>query len=414
MSKLTTLAATLIFLAIPYCFAQTNPMEYFYEGKDVLPDFAALAVLERQNCPRPVYLSYEKYKWQTCTSRYRIIKVLDAVSDTLRKEYIEVKEKPVSPYFRHRPMLIFGQQINGIFEIIGYEEIRNDGYYTADANHLGYMLHSIGTPYYNVKDLDSIDILSYKYMMSPYKSSVERVGKNFNELLLRLIYNRKPIKAAKIKNDFVALGTIRDMRLANDSKETNLYELNVSIKNIFKNDAKIDSNIAIFIEGKDLPLNSDCIQTQLSLLEKYAVYLFGDLKKSNLFIDSLIFPRDTFVFGDSIYDISMGFPLKELQEYFLPSNTSLEEFITILYDYGYKFSSCKSECMEKDFERIYENSKTFFYYTGSISEEQEMNMNYIGNLDGETKKLLLEEPLFNSFRNRQSDLKNKGVWGKKW
>jgi hypothetical protein len=328
----------LVFFSFPCCFAQTNPMEYLYESRSEVPDFAALAVLERQNCPNPVALSYERYKEQICTSRYRIIKVLDAASDTLRKEYIEVKEKPRLPYFRHRPMLIFGKHENGMIQIKEYEEtggyffpskeidfINDTDNFPLDTAYLGYMLRSIGAPYHDLRNLDSIDIMFYKYWMPFFKDNVEKAGKNFGELQQRLIQNREPIKAIKIKNDFAALGTIKSMRSASNSEQANLYEINVTIETIFKNDAKIDSNTAIFIYREHLPLNWDCPASEFLFLKRKYFYLFGDLKDGNLFIDSLIFPRDAFVFGDTIYDMSMGFPPKELFAYFLPSNVSFEE-----------------------------------------------------------------------------------------
>jgi len=72
------------FIILPSCFAQANPMEYFYEGKEVLPDFAALAVLESQHCPKPLAIKnyrynehiehneYAELKKQICTSQYKI------------------------------------------------------------------------------------------------------------------------------------------------------------------------------------------------------------------------------------------------------------------------------------------------------------------------------------------------------
>ena len=107
----------LAFLGFSYCFAQTNPMEYFYKGlyDKAIPDFAALAVLERQNCPLDI-----ENEEQICTSRYRIIRILDAKLNVIKKEYIEAKEGPVFPYFRHRPVLIFGKHKDGHLQIEGY------------------------------------------------------------------------------------------------------------------------------------------------------------------------------------------------------------------------------------------------------------------------------------------------------
>jgi len=433
-----------VFLSLSCCFAQTNSMEYFYECQSEISNFAALAVLEKQNCPRPVYLSYEKYKEQTCTSRYRIIKVLDAASDTLRKEYIEVKEKPVSPYFRHRPMLIFGKHENDIFEVKKYEEVR--GYFypiihkdeirpifdvdnsPRDTGSYFYTLHSIGSPYHNLKNLDSIDIIFYKYLMPEVKYAVKKAKKDFGKLQQRLFQNRDSIKAIKIKNDFAALGIIKNMRSANVPKQASLYELNITIATVFKNDAKLDSNIAIYIDRKHFPLNFDCLASETFLLTRKPFYFFGNLKDGSLFIDSLIFPRDAFVFGDTIYDISMGLPLKELFSYFLPSNTSIDEleFAEIIRALDW---SEESECMKKDIERTLKIwIDVFDYYNKEyeIAEVQKMKANVIEYLDEETRKLLQEPPSLNYFRcplrrqNKgsrlccQSNLKSYGVWGRKW
>jgi hypothetical protein len=329
-----------IYFSFSCCFAQINSMEYFYKGRceESIPDFAALAVLEKQHCPRPI-----NYEEQICTSRYRILRILDAASDTLRKEYLEAKEKPVSPYFRHRPMLIFGKHKNGSIQIEEYEETRE---YFSNLNSARlmvlegieqtteflsiaspsseiYALHSIGTPYYNARNLDSIDMVFYnEYLIPHFKNRVEAAGKNFSELLLRLTYNRTPIKAAKIKNDFAALVLIEKMHPANSFKQANIYGLSAAIETIFKNDAKIDSNIAIFIDRERLPPTLGCLNSP----DRYPFYLFGDLKNGSLIVESLVSTRDAFVFGDTIYDISMGFPFEELIAYFLPSNISLEEF----------------------------------------------------------------------------------------
>ncbi len=435
-----------IYFNFSLCFAQTNPMEYFYKGRceEFIPDFAALAVLERQNCPRPVALSYEEYKEQICSSRYRIIKVLDAVSDTLRKEYLEVKEKPVSPYFRHRPMLIFGKHENGILQVKEYEEVR--GYFfphyekveilggcfncgldisPLDTTINGYILHSIGTLYHSLKNLDSIDIIFYKYWMQLFKVYAERAGKDFGELQRQLVQNREPIKAIKIKNGFAAIGTIENLLPASDSKQTNLYELNVAIEFVFKNDAKIDSNIAIFIGREHLPLNWNCLASEELFLRRKPVYLFGNLKDGSLFIDSLIFPRDAFVFGDTIYDISMGLPLKKLLTYFLPSNVSLDEL-----EFGSITSRVwgadlvdRSECLKKDIKKM--SIKFIDYFKLAETEIKEMTMKemtikFTEFLDEETRKLLRESRSFNHFRCHNhsqigccSGLKGGNVWGKK-
>jgi hypothetical protein len=320
------------------CFAQINPMGYFYRYLDEenIPDFAALAVLERQNCPLGI-MDEE----QICTSRYKIVRILDAKSDTMKKEYVEAKEKPVFPYFRHRPVLIFGKYKDGYLQIEGYEDMREYfGDFTCyfrnciESRDLDfypfvglfgdiYAFHSIGTPYYDTKNLDSVDMLYYNEYLVPYiRHGVEVAGKNFDELLLRLTKNRTPIKAAKIKNDFVALGAIKKMRPFNDS----IYELSVKIETVFKNDAKIDSSIPIFLDINRLKLGWGCQPFDYYLKWDKAFYFFGNSIDGSLVIDSLVSPQDIFVFADTVYDISMGFPFEELISYFFPSNISIEEF----------------------------------------------------------------------------------------
>ena len=264
MPRCVNKIAVLLFLCFSYCFAQINSIEYFYKDrkKESIPDFAALAVLEKQNCPIEI-----RNEEQICTSRFKIIRFLDTKSDVVKKDYLEAKGKPVFPYFRHRPILIFGSYKNGNFQIEGYEETREyfssyncnvedciGGQYINFSPFVGllgdvYAFHSIGTPYYDIKNLDSIDMLFYnEYLISDLRLQVEAAGKDFNELQRRLTQNRKPIKATKIKNGFAALGVIKKMHPANDSKQANLYELNVLIETIFKNEAKINSNTAIFID----------------------------------------------------------------------------------------------------------------------------------------------------------------------
>ncbi|MDR3001081.1 MAG: hypothetical protein LBU89_07440 [Fibromonadaceae bacterium] len=316
-------------------------MEYFYKDRceEYIPDFAALAVLESQYCPpipkdKKIEDSFWEKLWEEdviCTSRYRIIHVLDAVSDTLKKEFLEVKEKPVHPYWRYRPMLIFGQYKDGTMRI-EYEEIR--GYFHKEfvdyrfvpflffLNNI-YAIHSIGAPYYKVDNLDSIMIFYNEYLVSYIKDELRLVGKDFNEFWQRLTHKRTPIKTSKIKNKFAAFGTIKAMRPVDDFKQTQLYELRVAIEIVFKNDVKIDSNITIYMDKKHMLPGWGC-QPLNSLLDK-PFYLFGDLKDGNLVIESLMSTLNTFVLGDTIYDISMGFPFAELVAYFLPSNMSLEE-----------------------------------------------------------------------------------------
>jgi hypothetical protein len=319
-----------------------NPMEYFYKDRceEDIPDFAALAVLESQHCP-----VLSKDKKQICISRYRIIRVLDAVSDTIRKEHIYVKDIPIVPRFRHRPMLIFGRYKDGMIQIEGYEDIREyfDAFNMRGSScvriqltefinfayslHEIYALHSIGTPYYDVKNLDSIDIMFYdEYLIPRIKQYVAYVGKNFNELWQRLIQKRTPIKAVKINNDFVALGAIRSMRPASNSEHAKFYELSVIVETIIKNNAKINSDITIFIDRDSLPPSLGCLPLINYSLCKSPFYLFGDLNGDTLVVKSLVSHRDAFVFGDTIYDISMGLPFKELITYFFPADISLEEY----------------------------------------------------------------------------------------
>lgn len=351
-----------------FCFAQTNPMKYFYKDRkeEAIPDFAALAVLEKQQCPPEFdwgayYITLPLYdKMPICTSRYHIISILDAASDTLRKEYLEVKEKPVLPNYRHRPMLIFGKyNESGTIQIEKYEETREyfddftsdefPSYRKICIENQGlefisllrplseiYFLHSIGTPYYNFKNLDSIDMIFFNDFFIPkVKIELEAAGKEpdeFYKLWLRLALNRTSIKASKIKNGFVSLGAIISARHTDDSKRVNFYELNLAIETVIKNDAKIDSNIVIFIDRELLPPSWNYEQL-LNSMCKSPFYFFGSLKGGSLIIDSLVSTRDAFVFGDMIYDISMGLPFMELVKYFLPSNISIDEFVGVPWRY---------------------------------------------------------------------------------
>ncbi|MDR3001082.1 MAG: hypothetical protein LBU89_07445 [Fibromonadaceae bacterium] len=376
-------------------------MEYFYKGRceEIIPDFAALAVLEKQSCP-PILENKKDWDrlWEgvtICTSRYRIIRVLDAVSDTLKKEYIEVKEKPVHPYWRHRPMLIFGSYEDGMIRIKGREETREyfDHFNYRESEWGGvlslfskflvffgfssdiYALHSVGTPYYNVKNLDSIDMLFYyEYLMPKVKYHVDIAGKEFSELQKHLTQNRTSVKATKIKNDFAALGIIRNMRLVDDPKQAKFYELNVIIESISKNDAKINSNIAIYINKEHLPPSWGCLP-HLNFLYKTPFYFFGDFKDGSLVIDSLVSPQDAFVFGDTIYDISMGLPFKKLVTYFLPSNISFEE-LEFHNKWGYIVEGFSDlpECLRKDIVEITAKREDFLKF----DREKKFKTNFLG------------------------------------
>ena len=350
--------AILIFvcLGIPNCFAQKVSMAYFYNDrcKDAIPDFAALAVLEHQSCPSASdgeildgsHWSPAPFGSATfsCTSSYRIIRVLNSVTDTLNKKSLKVKERPVLPNFRHRPMLIFGNYKDGMIQIEKYEEMREyfDPFTPGGIDIILqdqrfvpimpsscslYALHSIGTPYYNVKDLDYVDTVFYNKFLIPYmKQYVEYAGKDFNKLWQRLNRKRGPIKAAKIKNGFAALGAILDIRPIGDPQKTTHYELEAAIETVFKNDARIDTAIVTAtISRNRLPFLWDNVPPSAYLREK-PFYIFGNFKNGRLAIDSLASTLDLFVFEDTAYDISMGLPLKELFTYFLPPNISFEEF----------------------------------------------------------------------------------------
>jgi len=434
----------LICFSLPYCFAQTNPMEYFYKGRheEAIPDFAALAVLERQDCPFNI-----RNEEQLCTSRYKIIRILNVKSDAVRKEYIEAKEKPMLPYLRHRPILIFGKHRNGHLQIEEYEEMRE---YFGDSECEGknciakhflllpsrdlfgsiYAFHSIGTSYYDIKNLDSVDMLYYnEYLMPEIKHRVEVAGKNFDELLLRLTQNRTPIKAAKIKNDFVALGVIKNIcDDSNNSKRTNLYELGVAIETVIKNDAKINPNTAIIIDRARLPLGWGCQPLDYYLKERIPFYFFGNLRDGYLVIDSLVSPLDAFVFADTIYDISMGFPFEELVSYFLPSNISLEEFKFGRRWYYLNFTEIRdskragkiseplasmSECLRNDIIEI--ATKTSDYWDNYRRRPKEKSeFDWLFSLP-----ILLSEDLFRCrmyYKSKQGicrgyDSSGKGVWG---
>jgi len=453
------------FLSFPLCFAQTNSIEYFYKGRkgEAVPDFAALAVLDKQNCPLDI-----ENEEQICTSRYKILRVLDTKSDALKKEYIEAKDKPMPPYYRHRPILIFGKHKNGILQIQGFEELREyfvpfnsnvnpiiyDIFYHAPI--LGlltelYAFHSIGSPYYDLNNLDSIDMLFYNEYLVPYmKSKVKAVGKDFDELWRRLAKNRVPLKASKIKNDFAALGVIKSRRSASGSKRANLYELHLTIENVFKNDAKIDSNTAIFVDSISLPHGWGCVPLEsLEYLRQTPFYFFGDLEDGSLVIKSLISPtQDTFVFGDMIYDISMGLTFEELIMYFLPANISLEEF-----KFGNRlkylsFSAVRSgkiteltkvmnympECLRNDIREIAVKwEDTFNDSTPSRMIDMSRKSFFLGKMpilyfanifrcrqytDLRAYTLALKSNFFKSELElhicHESDLKGEGVWGRKW
>jgi hypothetical protein len=314
-------------------------LKYWYYGycKDKFPDFAALAVFESKSCP-PI----NNGKPSLCTSRYRIIRILDAVSDTLKKEYIEVKEALLLPHFRYRPILIFGNYNNGVIQINGYEEVRE---YFSPHMHMGhfsrvltnveetikitgdvldqiaisvYSFHSIGNPYYNANTLDSVERIYYnEYLIPEMKIKIESVGKNFNELWQRLTKNRTDIKTAVIRNDFAALGIVKNMYSIEDSNLKKKCMLDVEFETIIKNKTMIDSNITIYKYG-DCPSITTILRPQ---------YLFGNIMRDSLLIGSFVSTQNAFVFGDTIYDISMGFPFEEFLAYFLPSDLSVGEYV---------------------------------------------------------------------------------------
>lgn len=376
-----------------YCFAEKNPMGYFYKYRceNAHPDIAALAVLEKQSCP-PGFDDPQRSKdgkLPICTSRYRIISILDAVSDTLRKEYLDVENYPVGSDYLHRPILIFGKYKNGKIRIEEYEETREyfdpfnietsiAGQGTDNELFLYmlvartsdiYALHSIGTRYYP-KNLDTRDSIYYnKYLIPEIKRYVEDAGKDFNKLWQRLTSKRTPVKTTNIKNGFAALGTICGVRPARDATKKQFYELSVAVETIFKNDAGIDSNITIYIDKKRLPpVWASCLPSITLAMTPF--YLFGDIKNGSLIIESWGSTRDMFVFGDTIYDITMGLTFRELIAYFLPSNISFEKFefgsiwdtdIHILMEYGDAPTHPRTdECHKKAIIEMAEEWETFF------------------------------------------------------
>jgi hypothetical protein len=325
-------------------------LDYWYRGycKDKFPDFAALAVFESQTCP-PIQRNDED---SLCVSRYRIIRVLDSVSDTLKKEYIEVKEYPLLPCFRYRPILIFGEYNNGTIQVKWYEDVREyffpliqqdilfgshrfftrahiiiagiiDIWY-GDHSMLYnlYSLHSMGTPYYNADTTDDIEKrYCNEYLIPEAKFIMGNRGKDFNKLRLRLTQNRTKIKTTPIKNDFVALGMIKNMRTVKDSKQKKMCVLDIMPETIIKNRTDIDSSITVCKYG-------DCPSLTSMLTPKY---FLGDVKTDGIVIEKMVSALDAFVFCDTIYDISMGLPFDEFIRYFLPSTLSLDDYILAFY-----------------------------------------------------------------------------------
>jgi hypothetical protein len=395
----------LLCFSFSYCFHPVLTRKTLC-GKKNIPDFAALVVLESQSCPFPFpmdrtdiefYRKHSKYEKQICTSRYRVIQVLHTVSDTIKKEYFEVKDNPVYPHFRHRPILISGRYKNGIIKIELYKETRDfflfsNLYfkYNSFSPYIYfheaeiYAIHSIGTPYYDAKNFDSVDMKFYDEFLIPnLKFRLRNSGKDLNELWQRLNQNRIPIKATKIKNDFAALGTIKAIHPINDINQTKLYELNVEMKMVFKNDTKIDSNITILIDKERLPLNWSCLP--LSFLYGINFYFFGDLKNGNLVIESLDSMQDTFVFGDTIYDVSMGLSFDELLSYFLPLKISLEEF---------KFGMS----VEYDLDRLQEGvipKSMVFVSECLIGDIKKMAIKLLNFTDEEHNEQLLKKAVYN-------------------
>jgi len=208
---------------------------------------------------------------------------LDATSDTLRKEYIEVKEKLRLPNEKYMPILIFGEYKNGAIQITRYESPMyyhdKDFQPFVDDNDDIVVFRSIGTPYFNLKNLDSIDMIYYNEYLEPHtKYKVKTAGKNYNKLLQRLTQNRTPIKVTSIKNKFAAFGSIRNIRPATGFNQANFYELNITIKNLIKNEAKMGQNIAIFINKDRLPPVGSCQPLDYYPNSKIDFYFLGDLK----------------------------------------------------------------------------------------------------------------------------------------
>jgi hypothetical protein len=324
-------------------------MKYWYHGycKDGFPDFAALAVFESRSCP-PV----KNGTTSPCTSRYRVIRVLDSASDTLKKEYVDVKEAPLLPHFRHRPILIFGNYNDGTIRINGYEETReyfsphmNMGHFSRGLTNAKettkitgevleditvplYSFHSMGNPYYNARILDSLEkTYYYEYLLPEMKIMIEGAGKDFNELWRRLTRNRTKVKATAIKNDFAALGIVKNMRAVNDSGLEKKCMLDVEFETIVKNKTGTNSN-TLCRYGNSPPVTAykygDCPSISAILRPQY---LFGDIRHDSLIIGSLVSTQNAFAFGDTVYDISMGFPFEEFMTYFLPSDLSVGEYV---------------------------------------------------------------------------------------
>jgi hypothetical protein len=335
-------------------------MDYWYHGycKDKFPDFVALAVFESQSCP-PVQGSNGD---SLCVSRYLVISVLGSASDTLKKEYIEVKEYPLLPCFRYRPMLIFGNYNNGTIQIKGYEDVREYFFpiirqgvlsvnhsighdilqFVAHTEYNGfslydlYSLHSIGTPYYNADAIDSMERKYYnEYLIPEVKFSMGYFGKDINKLLRRLTQNRTKVKAIPIKNNFAVLGMIKNMCAIKDSRQKKKCILDIVPETIIKTRTNMDSSIIIYKYG-------DC-PSLTSMMTP--MYFLGNFKSDSIVIEKIISPLDAFVFEDTIYEISMGFPFDEFLTYFIPLKLSVDDYVLNFYfeDSEYMSASMREE-----------------------------------------------------------------------
>jgi hypothetical protein len=343
------------------CFAQASPMDYWYVYcKDRYEaEFVALAVLDDQRCPwwKPKHREEwePKYRKTICNSRYKIISVLHSTDSTFKKEFVEAKGIMLKPTYRHRPMLIFGYFKNGKIEIVGYEDPRRylyrlseDAYLVRTMDNSGYAykiihpidvdaLRAIGTPYYEHGKFDNLDKMYYnKFLMPIIKISVKHFAKkDVNELWQRLAQNRTEVKTTPINSRVAALGTIRGMRSVDDFDEIKYCEMDVAIEVVLKNEAnaELSSPATMYQVGDCQPL-------------KYLWnpgYLFGDVKDNRLVIDSLVLPYDVFVWGDTVYDISMGLPYEELFSYLLPSDISFSDL-----ELERRFSHDGKSCFDDD------------------------------------------------------------------
>lgn len=287
-----------------------------------------------------------------CISRHRIISYLHSASDSLKRNYLEVEEKMIGVWNQNRPILICGSYENGQVVIGGYEELIQYAPIRGlqldirmILNYIGnlfsyhrlfwqhyYAFHSIGTPYYNVDALDSIKLIYHnEYLIPAVRKTVEAAGNDFDSLWRRLHQNRTAVTAAKIENDFAVLAGIRGMRPVLNSDQTNICELDVTIQEVsFNKDSVYFGPMGVPPRSLRVKMYKDGECPHLSNLVR-PLYLFGNFNDALPFIDSFVSPWSAFVFGDTVYDISMGFPFEEFLTYFLPPSLSFEEILLGFY-----------------------------------------------------------------------------------